>query len=131
MEPAKSNPFAKTSPLLTDQFLKVLDYFLVGSAKPGAAIFEAAVAKFPRSCARQQLVHVGDHYECDVQGAKRAGLRTVWVNARWTKPDALTRADLTQQDAEQYAAADAIVKEVGAVLAVVQRWNALAAAQEP
>ncbi|KAH7491374.1 hypothetical protein KRP22_004777 [Phytophthora ramorum] len=102
---------------------------LVGMAKPSAAIFDAAVAKFPASYSRQHLVHVGDHYECDVEGAKRAGLRTIWVNALWTKPDALTRAELTKEDAERYAAADAIVKEVGAVLLVVERWNTLAVSQ--
>ncbi|KAG7375284.1 hypothetical protein PHYPSEUDO_002068 [Phytophthora pseudosyringae] len=102
---------------------------LVGSAKPDQAIFDAAVAQFPAAYRRQHLVHVGDHYECDVEGAKRAGLRTIWVNALWTKPDALTRADLSEEDAERYEAADAIVKEVNAVLLVVERWNALAAGQ--
>jgi HAD superfamily hydrolase (TIGR01549 family) len=102
---------------------------LVGAAKPGRAIFDAAVAKYPASYSRQHLVHVGDHYECDVEGAKRAGLRTIWVNALWTKPDALTRADLTQDDAQRYAAADAIVKEVRSVLVVVERWNGMAATQ--
>ncbi|RLN74423.1 hypothetical protein BBJ28_00018763 [Nothophytophthora sp. Chile5] len=100
---------------------------LVGTAKPNAAIFDAAVAKFPVSYRRQHLVHVGDHYECDVEGAKRAGMRTIWVNARWGKPDALSRADLAKEDAERYAAADAIVKDVSAVLTVVTRWNADAA----
>ncbi|KAF4317157.1 hypothetical protein G195_009451, partial [Phytophthora kernoviae 00238/432] len=99
---------------------------LVGTPKPSRVIFDAAVAKFPASYSRQHLVHVGDHYECDVEGAKRAGLRTIWVNAMWSKPDALTQADLTKEDAEQYAAADAIVKEVNAVLSVVKRWNMLA-----
>ncbi|KAG2786373.1 hypothetical protein PC129_g23558 [Phytophthora cactorum] len=103
---------------------------LVGSAKPGQAIFDAAMAKFPASYSRQHLVHVGDHYECDVEGAKRAGWRTIWVNASWTKPDALTRADLSNEDAERYAAADAIVNEVNAVLLVVERWNSLVAQPE-
>ncbi|EEY54664.1 haloacid dehalogenase-like hydrolase, putative [Phytophthora infestans T30-4] len=103
---------------------------LVGSAKPGQAIFDAAVAKFPASYSRQHLVHVGDHYKCDVEGAKRAGLRTIWVNASWAKPDALTRTDLSNEDAERYAAADAIVKEVNSVLLVVERWNSLAARPE-
>ena len=103
---------------------------LVGTAKPNPAIFDAAIAAFPAVFNRQQIVHVGDHYKCDVEGAKRAGLRTVWVNAKWTKPDALTRADLSPNDAEQYAAADAIVKEVSAVLRVVQHWNMLAALSE-
>ncbi|KAE9277388.1 hypothetical protein PF008_g28865 [Phytophthora fragariae] len=103
---------------------------LVGSAKPGAAIFDASVAKFPASYSRQHLVHVGDHYECDVEGAKRAGLRTIWVNAMWSKPNALTREDLPEDDAERYPAADAIVKEVNDVLVVVERWNTLAAAAQ-
>ena len=100
---------------------------LVGAAKPHRAIFDAAVGHFP-SCAsnRQHIVHVGDHYECDVEGAKRAGLRTIWVNAKWTKADALTRADFSKEEAERYAAADAIVKEVNAVLLFVRCWNALA-----
>ncbi|CAI5720442.1 unnamed protein product [Peronospora effusa] len=103
---------------------------LVGTAKPNQAIFDAAIAKFPALDNRQQIVHVGDHYKCDVEGAKRAGLRTIWVNAKWTKPDVLTRAELSQKDAEQYAAADAIVKKVNAVLLVVKHWNILAASSE-
>lgn len=99
---------------------------LVGAAKPNAAIFDAAVAKFPAAYSRRQLVHVGDHYECDVEGAKHAGFRTIWVNAVWSKPDALTRAELSKEDADRYEAADAIVKEVRSVLRVVERWNALA-----
>ncbi|KAI9919596.1 hypothetical protein PsorP6_017714 [Peronosclerospora sorghi] len=103
---------------------------LVGTAKPNRAIFDAAVANFPAIHNRQQLVHVGDHYECDVEGAKGAGLRTIWVNATWSKANALTRDDLTQVDAEHYPAADAIVKDVCAVLHVVERWNALAKVAE-
>ncbi|CAH0478927.1 unnamed protein product [Peronospora belbahrii] len=100
---------------------------VVGTAKPNLAIFDAAVAKFPPVNDRQQIVHVGDHYECDVEGAKHAGLRTIWVNAKWTKPNALTRTELDLEDAERYVAADAIVKEVNAVLLVVKHWNMLAA----
>ncbi|CAI5733720.1 unnamed protein product [Peronospora destructor] len=103
---------------------------LVGTAKPNQAIFDAAIAKFPAVSNRQQIVHVGDHYKCDVEGAKHAGLRTVWVNAKWMKPDVLTRAELSPEDAEQYAAADAIVKKVNAVLLVVKHWNMLAASSE-
>ncbi|CEG41953.1 had family hydrolase [Plasmopara halstedii] len=99
---------------------------LVGCAKPEQAIFDAAVNKFPASYQRQHLVHVGDHYECDVKGAKRAGFRTIWVNVTWTKPDVLTRADFSEDDAERYPAADAIVKNVNTVLIVVEHWNSLA-----
>lgn len=99
----------------------------VGAAKPSAAIFDAAVARFPPGLARAQLVHVGDHYACDVEGAKRAGLRTVWVRADWRGPDALRREDLPPDVAAQFPAADAIVRDVAAVLRVVALWNQQAA----
>jgi len=64
----------------------------VGASKPAAAMFEAALA---RTGARPgEVLHVGDSVDHDVRGAQRAGLRTVWVNARgepWpeaTPPDA-------------------------------------------
>ncbi|TDH74394.1 uncharacterized protein CCR75_007813 [Bremia lactucae] len=99
---------------------------LVGCAKPSQAIFDAAVSKFSTSCRRHHFVHVGDHYTCDVEGAKRAGFRTIWVNSQWPRHDAFTRADLIDDDAAQYTAADAIVKDVKTVVFVVQHWNALA-----
>lgn len=64
----------------------------VGAGKPAAAMFEAALAHTGRKAA--EVLHVGDSVEHDVLGAQRAGLRTVWVNARaapWTgatPPDA-------------------------------------------
>lgn len=95
-----------------------------GAAKPARAIFDAALRLFPDSVERAHVVHVGDHYEYDVVGAKNAGLRTIWVNAAWDKPDALSRHALAPEDADKYAAADAIVKSVTAVLDVVTLWNA-------
>lgn len=93
----------------------------VGVAKPARAIFDAALAHLATPSAH--VVHVGDHYTCDIVGAKAAGLRTIWVNAAWDKPNALHRRDLAPEDAAQYSAADAIVTDVTAVLDVVRLWN--------
>ncbi|TYZ57756.1 hypothetical protein PybrP1_003668 [[Pythium] brassicae (nom. inval.)] len=94
-----------------------------GVAKPARGIFDTALRHFPEHVGHPHVVHVGDHYECDVVGAKNAGLRTVWVNAAWDKPDALNRRALSAADAARFPAADAIVKDVTAVLAVVTLWN--------
>jgi putative hydrolase of the HAD superfamily len=49
-----------------------------GAAKPARRIFDHAV-RTGRADA-QQTLHVGDHPEQDVHGAKQAGLKAVWVN---------------------------------------------------
>lgn len=50
----------------------------VGAAKPAPAIFEAACERLRVS--PDQIVHVGDDPQSDVEGAARVGLRTIWVN---------------------------------------------------
>lgn len=64
-----------------------------GAAKPARPIFEAAIEHAGMS--PSEVLHVGDHAESDVQGARNAGMRTVWVNraaVRWPEnvdaPDA-------------------------------------------
>ncbi len=49
-----------------------------GAAKPAQRIFDQAVEM--GGATSEQTLHVGDHPECDVDGARNAGLRTVWVN---------------------------------------------------
>ncbi len=49
-----------------------------GAAKPARQVFDLAVKVGGAS--RGQTLHVGDHPEYDVDGARNAGLRTVWVN---------------------------------------------------
>lgn len=95
----------------------------VGVAKPASAIFDAAVARFEPWIKREEIVHVGDHYEADVAGAKRAGMRTIWVDAKRSKPDVFHRRDMDSEDAAQHPEADAIVRHVGAVIHVIQQWN--------
>ena len=49
-----------------------------GVAKPARPIFDAAVSV--GGAAAHETLHVGDHPEFDVHGARTAGLRTAWLN---------------------------------------------------
>ena len=65
---------------------------IAGAAKPARQIFDVAVEAGGAGAA--QTLHVGDHPEFDVNGARDAGLRTVWVNrdgSDW--PDEFPRPD--------------------------------------
>lgn len=73
----------------------------IGVAKPAKSIFDVAVSRSGFTAA--ETLHVGDHPETDIDGARQAGLRTVWMNridAEWPEhlpePDAVvqTVADL-------------------------------------
>ena len=73
-----------------------------GAAKPARPIFDAAVEA--GGAEPHETLHVGDHPEMDVHGARSAGLRTVWVNrngATWPgslpRPDGIVR-DLAELD---------------------------------
>ncbi len=64
----------------------------VGYAKPARPIFDQAIAS--SGCPPAEILHVGDHPETDIQGARDAGLRTAWINrnnAAW--PDDLPEPD--------------------------------------
>jgi len=73
-----------------------------GAAKPARRIFDVAVASGGASAA--QTLHVGDHWEYDVRGAREAGLQTAWVNRVghiW--PDDEQRADIEVDDVGELA----------------------------
>jgi len=63
---------------LTSFFETIIDSTVVGFSKPKAEIFAAALKDLALTAA--QCVYVGDHFECDVVGAKGVGMTTVWVN---------------------------------------------------
>lgn len=50
----------------------------VGAAKPARPIFEEAVNRAGFGAA--ETLHVGDHPEIDIAGAREAGLWTAWIN---------------------------------------------------
>ena len=75
-----------------DLFDDFVSASIAGAAKPARQIFDVAVAA--GGAAAEQTLHVGDHPEYDVDGARDAGLKTVWVNrdgSDW--PEQLPRPD--------------------------------------
>jgi len=65
-----------------------------GAAKPARRIFDVAISK--AGVSPEEILHVGDHPEIDIDGGRQAGLRTAWVNrtdAEW--PDHLPKPDVT------------------------------------
>jgi 2-haloalkanoic acid dehalogenase type II len=64
----------------------------VGAAKPAREIFEVAIKRSGYSAI--EILHVGDHPETDIDGARDAGMQTAWMNrtcADW--PQHLRRPD--------------------------------------
>jgi putative hydrolase of the HAD superfamily len=70
---------------LWSQFDWVVISSRVGVEKPDPAIFRHAVHRSGVTCSR--AVHVGDNYEEDVVGARRAGLRALWLRRGDPSPD--------------------------------------------
>ena len=69
----------------------------VNAAKPNPAMFVAAMKQLGVSA--EQTLHVGDHAIHDIEGARAAGIRSVWVNrqgASW--PSSAFRADFEVTD---------------------------------
>jgi putative hydrolase of the HAD superfamily len=63
-----------------------------GVAKPARAIFDAACLL--AGAQPDEVLHVGDHPEIDIAGARQAGMRAAWINRngdRW--PEGLPQPD--------------------------------------
>lgn len=85
---------------IADLFDDFISAATAGAAKPARRIFDAAVEA--GGADRHETLHVGDHPEADVNGARAAGLKTVWMNRLghdWPKqfeqPDGIV-ADLNE-----------------------------------
>ena len=53
-------------------------------SKPAKAIFDRTLERIGSTAAG--TIHVGDHHRNDVEGAKRAGLRAIWLRRNDTQP---------------------------------------------
>jgi len=80
-------------------------------AKPSKDIFLLTLRAL--SAAPSQAVHVGDHVKNDVVGAKRAGLKTVWIMGFYD------REDPSDLDSEP----DATVPTLGQVVPAIARLS--------
>lgn len=68
-----------------------------GAAKPDPQIFDVAVEQ--AGVKPHEILHVGDHPETDIDGARQAGMRTAWINRKneqW--PTALDAPDAVVTD---------------------------------
>jgi FMN hydrolase / 5-amino-6-(5-phospho-D-ribitylamino)uracil phosphatase len=67
-----------------------------GTSKPDPELFHIACREL--GCVPEEVVHLGDDMECDVRGARAAGVNVVWLNRAsrsWEGSDApMTVADL-------------------------------------
>lgn len=82
---------------LASQFHHSLNAAGAGAMKPDPAMFEQALAL--AGARGEQSLHIGDDPYLDVEAARRAGLRAVWMNREgrpW--PEALPRPEAEFQD---------------------------------
>lgn len=63
---------------LKNTFELVLQAGINGKAKPHATMFEQAASQL--KVMPQQILHIGDSLDTDVQGAHNAGCQSVWLN---------------------------------------------------
>lgn len=87
-------------------FDDIISATTAGVAKPAQQIFDTAVRAGGASA--DQTLHVGDHPEHDVQGARDAGLKAVWVN----RNDHVWPKNLRQPDG--------IIHNVGQLLSLLE-----------
>lgn len=87
-------------------FRGVVSARLCGVAKPDRRIFEVACAQL--GVTAPQVLHVGDDWLLDVQGARQAGLRVAWLSRSPVPHDHPSRDDGTWTVAHLGEVADAL-----------------------
>ncbi len=71
-----------------------------GWIKPSRRLFDKAIEYL--QIPRERIVHVGNSFDCDVVGARRAGIAAVWINPEGLEPPANEPIpDLTLQNLGQ------------------------------
>ena len=82
---------------IDDLFDDFVSAVMAGAAKPARPIFDEAVRV--GGAEPHETLHVGDHPEFDVDGARAAGLKTVWMNRNGNEwPSELPQPDETVAD---------------------------------
>jgi putative hydrolase of the HAD superfamily len=61
------------------------------AGKPDPKLFQIALQR--AACTRHQLIHIGDSLEEDVEGAIRAGVKSVWLNRNHQKNNLTLKPD--------------------------------------
>lgn len=62
-----------------------------GIQKPDPRLFEIAIEQ--AGCTKRQLLHIGDSFQNDIVGAKRAGVKSVWLNRQGMNNEAEQQPD--------------------------------------
>jgi FMN phosphatase YigB (HAD superfamily) len=81
---------------LAPWFVGAVSARAVGVAKPDARIFGVACERL--GMAPQQVMHIGDDWQADIVGARRAGLHSAWV--RRSHPELAPHAAASPAGAE-------------------------------
>lgn len=94
-------------------------------SKPQTGIFTAALQRIntyaDSPIVASQVVHVGDDFNCDVVGAKRAGFKAIWLTADKQQPAPSTPYLATEDiEAANHYSADAVIESTAALMATVK-----------
>lgn len=94
-----NQPAVSAERLKKDNLFELIDFLgisaLVGFEKPDPAIFKLAIEKLALSA--DQIIHIGNRIDTDVNPAKALGMKTVWVRRGEANPNP-SKADLEAAD---------------------------------
>lgn len=76
----------------------------VGAAKPDAKIFTTALDK--HNCSAEDVLHIGDSFKADYQGAKSLGMKAIWLDRESEETD--KRSQPAIPESERYSRLDRV-----------------------
>ena len=99
-----NQPKASADRLKQDGVMQYIDFLgisaIVGFDKPDPAFFKLAIKEL--ALPAQEIIHIGNRIDTDVNPAKALGMKTVWVRRGEANPDPskddLAAADITVSD---------------------------------